>query len=375
MRRHAPQGDSLRIKLRALFTRPRASCSAARDRSRLGSLNVVMFMSHVVVPPQQAGEVAPPPGDRVAIDREPILGRVVLLLCLLVVSDLWLVHHAGWGIRNFSIVALLAGTVGGVAKLLDRPFEKELEMARTRFANALRFVAHPALLAAVTIAVVVGLATSSSVVVVAEGEAGDPGVEIVPLDDPEARMKPRLTEGTRLVREAFVSTTPFGRSFRVEAAGYVPRTFQLYPVTGLRLQLGTDLQPSPSVLIRPGVDALSALADGAILKVWHLMEADSQVIAADTGHAVAFMLGRRRMVPSENRLEWQRELTEENAPESTAAGMLGIWQDPVSLVPRRTMAPDDRLRIEVVFHHGGRAACAEITLGTEPLVDVPLNSC
>ena len=30
------------------------------------------------------------------------------------------------------------------------------------------------------------------------------------------------------------------------------------------------------------------------------------------------------------------------------------------------MAPDDRLLIEVVFRHGGRAACAEITLGTEP---------
>lgn len=335
-------------------------------------------MAHVTpseAPPPAAADPAPATvlaDHRGAAEPEPLLVRVLALLTILVVLDLWMVHHVGHGVRNVSAFVLLAGVIGGMAKILDRVFPDELKALGARAGEILRAAARPPVLGVAALFVLLVLVTVSSVVVVTEEGTADPNVRIVPLDDPDAARSPALDEETRLVRAAFLPTTPFGRTVRVEADGYVSGLFDVYPITGLRLRLGTDLRPSPSVLIRPGVDALGALLDHATIRVWRLTDTGRDLVASDSGRAAAFMLGRPRTIAAGQREDWQRELTRQGAPESVAADIIGTWHEPVLLTPQSPLQPGTRLLVEVGYSPEAPVTSAEVTLGDESLVDVPL---
>jgi hypothetical protein len=189
------------------------------------------------------------------------------------------------------------------------------------------------------------------------------------LDDPGAKTSERAAARGELIRFR-VRTSPFGRPVRIEAAGYVPSVFTVYPIVGLKVRLGQELASSPSVLFRPGVEGISKLGDGATFRVRRINGADTTLVASGTGPG-SFLLGRARPISSDMVADWERELQVIRAPPSALADMVRLWKKPKLLRTEVSLAPDDHLIAEVLMGDVV-VSSGEITLWADRLIDVSL---
>lgn len=314
----------------------------------------------------------PGPGER----PTPLFARALALVVLVLGVNLWASYHLDIGLNNPGWIAGLVAVVSGAVALVEKLLGESIgEVAQSRVRSLARSALSPMVIVVLYLAALILMLTTSSVMVIAESPGGQSRVTVAPLDEPEATRDGSVGSEGDLAR-FFVLTSPFGRPFRVTAAGYVPATFDVYPFVGRKVRLGTDLPVSPSVLFRPPVFALRSLAGGGSFKVWNAADPD-EPIAEISGTRSSFLLGRSYPVPASWIEDWELELLRDlgDDPEMRpmVAETLLEWKRPTTLESDASVGPGSMLIAEVLTRADKVAARAEVTLGAEQLIDVPMR--
>jgi hypothetical protein len=170
---------------------------------------------------------------------------------------------------------------------------------------------------------------------------------------------------------------------RLAVDGYVPTAIDVYPLLGRRVVLGSDVRPSPSVLLRVPVGVEEQLGRDTRLVVRRLGSpgsTSSDVVAEATTEKRpgAFLLGRRREIPAALRGPWEDELEADGASRrdpgtaTIRARMLRAWRNPAPLATGVSLEPGMVLDAQLLAP-GGMVARAIVNVGTEPFVDAPLR--
>lgn len=305
-----------------------------------------------------------------------LTGRVLGMIALLALADLWIHHHFGVGIRNIGIPVGIAAALGLALKAAgfvfgDERVEASLRRVKDPLRSLLRRLVTPATLTTSALVLATAMLMISSVTVVADEQAPGTTVRVASLDGSGAGDAHRIDGAARTIP---VWTSPFGRLFRLDASGFVGGTFTVYPPVGLRVRLGRDLPALPSVLFRPAPETLGFLADGAVLTVSRLGPDGPEPLAVDTGHVGSFLVGRSRAIPPGMVADWERELPT-GGPEVRDAvnRTVLLWKDvqPLDHEPGR-LRLGDVLQAEVRMGETlvGRG---QVTLEGAELIDVPLE--
>ena len=308
----------------------------------------------------------------VAGQSRPVWVSAVLLAALVVTVNAWTTRHLGWGLENaFGITSIAAGL--GLAATLGEKLLPEEERGALRIS-----------LARIPMAVIVGLwivfgavaATRSSVVVFGEAKTSSHPSESVILTRADNGSSIPATRSSIDEPVRFeVSTSPFGRAYRLKAPGFIEQIVEVHPLTGLTVVPERDLRVSPSVLFRPPPSALQELSPGSGGKFQILELADKTLRSlAVSCQKSSFLLGREQEIPSGWPELWKLELDVSGVTavsSMTSAALLG-WHHYTLLQPPRDLSPHMVLEARVIS--GGNAIIdrARVRLRTEPLIDVPL---
>jgi hypothetical protein len=174
--------------------------------------------------------------------------------------------------------------------------------------------------------------------------------------------------------------TAFGRTFRVEADGYLPRTVEVRPLWGATLVAGSDLRSPPSLLFRVMPEAQGSLGGGGSFAVFsgegEAREAligpltEGEAFAAGAAHGASFVAGPRRPIPGELPGRWQLELAARDLPATTTAHTLLAWRQPQAVASRAPLLPGMQLTAEVWTRAQKIKARALFVVGEEAYQDV-----
>ncbi len=298
------------------------------------------------------------------------LPRILALFLLLVVLNLWSGRHLGVSIVDQGWLAPVAAVVLAVAKLMDGVWRKEWPFKPERVGEILDRLADVRVLVPAYLVALVVMATFSSVTVIGASTAETGTVTLCPVDHPGCRRSRELGADLAPAQFRGVLTSPFGRTMRVDAPGYLPTTFELFPLTGLTVRLGRDVPPAPAVLFRPPPSALGSLADPAGRFRVELV-AGGRRTHIDTTGASAFLLGEDQPAPADVRAYWALELQQLRDPDPSAT--LLKWMRPVVLTPPEPLGPGARLNAVVISRAGDTVAVATVRLPTGRFVDVPMT--
>ncbi|MEX2280903.1 MAG: hypothetical protein WEE89_00275 [Gemmatimonadota bacterium] len=314
--------------------------------------------------------------ERAGAVQPGVISRIIVFIGLAAVADLWANHNFGFGVRNLAVPAGLAAAVGAVIKLAGTVFgESSVQTAISPFRNlAMRFVGPlitvPAL-AWFAVLLTAAAATISSVTVFAEGESDRTTIRIAALDRPDATDSATVGDD-RQMKHFLVTTTPFGRLFRVAATGYVTESFTVYPPMGRRIRLGSDLAVLPPVLFRPSTQGLSFLHDGAVLLILRARAGGQDTLVTDSGHAGSFWFGRPGPITAAMESDWTNELKAMSAPEALIADHILKWKKARPLSSRLGLRPGDQLRAELLVN--GTLVCeGEAILSGSSPIDVRMT--
>ncbi|MEP1093854.1 MAG: hypothetical protein ABJG78_02025 [Cyclobacteriaceae bacterium] len=166
-------------------------------------------------------------------------------------------------------------------------------------------------------------------------------------------------------------TNPFGRSYLLEVDGYRSFSFELYPWTGKRIKIQSDLKPAPSLFLRllpfPG-----DLKDGTLKLV---IDADTVgTYAFDGPDNGAIMIGKRKPILSQYEKNWKNELLLKNAAfealsDQLTAGWLNYKHENLNFP-----LPENTLMKAFFYNHlGNLIAKNEFLITEEPLQDYLLE--
>ena len=293
--------------------------------------------------------------------------RAAALFILVAAAYLWAARHLGIGSGGEAWLAPIGAGAAVASSVVGRVLGKRAGGLVERLDGLLVVALSTPVLATSYVLFALVVSTCSSVTVTGASPDERGRAALAPADGRDsssAAFGPDLKPARFFARP----TGPFGRLYRVSAPGYVARTFEVYPVVGLSVELGKDLLPSPAVLFRPPPDALASLeqagaefvVDKAVGKGWRR-------VARGTG-ASAFLLGSEQAVPPGLVGDWSLEL--QALGEAPSGSTLLRWKRAVVLTPSEPLAPGDRLRAQVFTRRPALAASAEITLRNDRLTDV-----
>jgi hypothetical protein len=308
------------------------------------------------------------------------LNRVLALIPLAAMALLWSNHHLGTAAGYPGLFAALAAALPVALGLFDRLLDKaSQESFATRWREAVaRWLSWRAIVIGYLSAALVALAWSSLVVLGDDaGATGPATVRLTPFDAPaDAATRTLLPRGepARFV----VTSSPFGRVFRLEVDGYVPQTVEVYPVLGRRISPARDLRRSPTVLLRLSQLALGSFQDqtGGELVITRIVagnaadNAAGEVVARTKQQRAAFLLGRAQRVPAGFSAGWRTELLARGVRDETlAAKHLVSWKEPAVLAPTVVLEPGMPLRAQLFNAAGNVVASSDFVLGNDELQD------
>jgi hypothetical protein len=306
--------------------------------------------------------------------------RAVLFLILIVVLHLWWDRHRGAPPWSAGFTATAAAAITAAFAWFDRIADESekrqiheaiLKLVRNLFSIRVLAVAY-------VLFAVLGL-SYSSVIVLSDTALETNDVRLSPVDAPRDEQVQSVTPSARLARFP-VLTGPFGRPFLVRADGYLPQTFDVYPITGLTVRLERDLRVSPSVLFRPPTVALAELQNAGSFVVRAASKSRSTELFSEKGKRSSFLVGRTRVIPSDLLEVWTMELeagltlTEDDARRRILSRTLLEWRRPSLVTPSVPIEPGMLLTAEVCSAAGGRMATAQVTVTSDPLIDVPMTA-
>jgi len=292
--------------------------------------------------------------------------RGILLALLLAAGNLWCVRHLGYGFEDpLSLLGLTSFvTVGsfGLDLFVDAGEHKALTAsARDRLQGVLRryLLATPTLVVLYMIAIV-GACTYSSVTLVPPAQGNPLTVKISPLSSGTS-VETSLQPGGEADRHLLVSN-PFGSEYRLSVSGYLDETRILFPLVGLTIDIDKDLQPLPTILLRPPLEAVLSLEGGGTARIYLKSGSGCALIAKSDPNKVkgAFTLGAQRAVPANLPVLWELELRGREVEDPNLARTMGAWQQAVPIAASKPLP-------------SGLKAIADIIVGDEPFQDVPMK--
>jgi hypothetical protein len=325
----------------------------------------------LVSPPEPVPDSVEKPGP---VPR-PILPRLVGLLILGVAADLWSLRHLGIGLSSPGWLSTIVASVTGVSAWLDRLVDEE---EKKRWAGKVRSGLRPLLATPVMVILalslgIFALSYSSVMVISADGKVPQ-GVRLVPLG---GGGKPfAIGDPQRLV----VYTGPFGQTFRLEVPGFLPKVVSVPVLQGLRVVPESDLQRTPTLLLRPPSSVLKLLAvPGASLRLQVWKEGagwrphGSFTCARTPCPAGSYLVGRSQPVPPELLAQWRMELQANSSEEGEIARVLLAWKNPRHLKGVPAVTPEMLVRVEAFSRAHKRVASASFLVGKENFQDVALR--
>lgn len=340
-------------------------------------------------PGQTADDEAPTP--------RLFLLRVFLCVVLFAASDLWLARHTGYGLDarimgGFGAFAVLA--LSWAETIVNTTDEN---LWKTLVRNVVGFLLHWRTLAVLyAIAGFLMLNLSSVMVLKDHGDlATTVSIEAV---DGLGQVQDWVCDHGDGPWRFCVWSNPFGSSYRVTAEGFLPRVVEVYPLVGATLQLGEDLQRSPTVLIRPpfkALDTLSRCDDATSTQQpkkcgqFTLCQMDKDGGCADIltaeGHANSVLVGWPQAVPRGLLQDWLLELRAQQVDVNTPISAQAIieWRDFKAFVPGTEVAagrrvppllPGTTLRAEVRSQEHNLVACKVFIVESVPFMDIAMTS-
>jgi hypothetical protein len=304
-----------------------------------------------------------------------ILPRLIVLALAIAVGQLWAKRHLGWGSETPWIAALLF-VLAYSDKVLDKVLSKD---GKTALESQFRRAAEPILVGRLPMlagAAALMLALLYSSVTVLPGSdlpaGGKLGARLITLDG-TMEGKGDL-ESKQPVRFSPLRTSPFGRQYRLTVDGYLEETVTVYPIIGLNVTPDRDLRRSPSVLFRPSVAGLEALAsEGTFTLAWRPADGSLQsLLPPQGGQPGSFLVGRAQPVPSTALASWRLELAAASVQEPTLSRMIQTWTRYRHVAPTTALVPGMALVAEVRSRVDKPVERAEVVLGSDALIDVPL---
>ena len=299
-----------------------------------------------------------------------LLTRAISLAVLIIGADFWAQKHLGFGFSDpgwlAGISALVASGIGSVEGLLLKQDKEKFGRKVHGLLRRLLSFRIQAILYLVAISIALMLST---IVVIPDDASRGAKVTVSFLDSDKTIERELSRDGSP--ERILVSTTPFGRPFSIKSQNYLARSFDVFPLFGRTVRLGEDLQPAPSVLLRPHWKALRTLEnDGSIT----VRLADSgEILAENNGKRASFIVGTVRSFKPENSGIWRLELLADRTASSTEARTLLEWSRPVFLTPTRELEPGMILEVTITTASGTTVAHTRYTLGRDRLADVPIG--
>lgn len=306
-----------------------------------------------------------------------ILPRLIVLAVAVALGQLWVKRHLGWGSETPWIAAVLF-VLTYADKALDKVLSKDRKAA---LEEQFRKVAEPVLVGRFPmlmcgVAVLLALLYSSITMIPdndGPASGGKLSTRLATVDGAvldEQQLQPK--KSTRFVP---LRTSPFGRPYRLTVDGYLPETVNVYPVIGLNVTPDRDLRRSPSVLFRPSLDGVQTLAsEGTFTLVWRQTGGSPSVplVPPQSGQRGSFLVGRDQPIPATASASWRLELTSAAVQDPILSRMIQAWSRYKHVVPTTQLAPGMALVAEIKSRTEKTVERAEVVLGTDALIDVPL---
>jgi len=328
-------------------------------------------MSESAAPPADPPADTPAEAAPAPASDWPI--RVLALIPLAGALFLWSDHHLGIGssqpVAMASLAAALTFAIGVLPWFLDEADDKALR-SRLRGLVA-RCVTWRVIVVAYFLCATVML-TWTSVVVLAEDGGRLGRVTLRALDGASATPHARTPADKDKPARFVLPATPFGRPYRLEVEGYVPKTIDVYPIVGVRVRPGVDLRRSPSVLLRFTQIALGSWKDagGAELRVVAVGNGGTEtLLASSRTPANALFLGRAQAIPAEWQATWRTELQARAVSDALAARQLLAWRETGVLPLAAGLEPGQALRVTLTNDQKHVFARSDLVVGKDEVQD------
>lgn len=305
-----------------------------------------------------------------------LLPRLIVLALMVALGQLWAKRHLGWG-GDTPWIAVVVAVVTGADKLLDKVLSKERKAAlEAQLRTALEpvLVGRFALLVCI-LAVLLAPVFSSVTVVPGSDQPAAAGRLTAQLSSIDGALLGTQTLQSRTPARFLTRfQSPFGHPYRLSVDGYIPETVTVYPFVGLTVTPDRDLRRSPSVLFRPSANGIATLNSGGTFVVeWRAAGGPPlAVVPPQSGAPSSFLIGRAQAIPPGTIALWKLDLTAAEVRDPELSQIIQLWNRPRRLEPARPLAPRMVLVAEVRSRQNKVVDRAEVELGTDALLDVPL---
>ncbi len=297
--------------------------------------------------------------------------RIILLATLLFGLNAWSVRHLGSGLQEFAVVNGFLGFVGIVLGWISQEHADNL---RARLAEALKRTVEGPVLAALYLLVLAGTSFISSVSVIADGRSGKATLFLTAEGDTRCQnCAGESLEGPSGVVRYIRLTSIFGRPFYLEASGYQRKGFTLYPWSGAKISLASDLVRLPTIVLRIPHSLHSSLRRGKIVLDFGAPLGRHKI--AMSAKRASVQLGPPAAIPEPWRSEWRSELrTLAGVPDALREQFFRNWLNPLRNEKIPHLAPTQRVQVSYVTGAGKIVIAQEFVVGREPLQEVILVS-
>jgi hypothetical protein len=268
--------------------------------------------------------------------RSHIFVRIILLTAMLTVFDLWLNRHTGHGIEDpralGGIIGIILVFVGILKTFISINDAAVWQQWISKGLNVLLDFRSIALMASAAFFVMISF---TSITVLPSDDENK--VTISPItyfpgnekNKDETSSSPiNASEGDDTFEmnqnpvRRIVTVGPFGRGYRIKLNGYMPLVMNVFPFFGAIIDPEKDMTRSPTILIRPPINALKSLRQCE--PIGGSNENDQRcgyfkICLPDTDenrvkcyrvehHSGAFLIGWPLAVPRDLSADWQLEL-------------------------------------------------------------------
>jgi len=298
--------------------------------------------------------------------------RALLVVLWAAAANWWSERNLGVGLDNPIALLGLAGPVAVGSYILDWLVEaKEKEEVRQRWFARLRgWLGRPwtkFLVIALYVLGGLGALTCGSLVVT--------GAHKTTVRDLAGREIASI-ESSGEAGRALIATNPLGRDLKIEVAGFIPQTLTFYPLFGQTIDPAQSLQPVPTLLFRPTIDALDSLGVGGVIRVFKVEGNTCTLIG--TGNAAktrrSVMIGTEIPITDSSVEKWSIELAARGVTGQPSAQALEAWRQPELIATREPVAPGARIYVVVSTHAGKPKADALAIVGHDALQDIAMHA-
>lgn len=138
-----------------------------------------------------------------------------------------------------------------------------------------------------------------------------------------------------------VFTIPFGRTFILNAKGYLKYKFQVYPWVGKRITLENDLSVSPTIIARVLISEINQLRNARLIVQVNNGDTTSYRMSS----RAVILIGQLSEIPEEYCTRWFNELKGTFDKDFTVYAYLNKWCANPPLFIKQDILPNDTLRM------------------------------